>query len=274
MLCDKFGNHGYLSLKSCRKDAGLIIFRSNNVGTEFFESRRLFMQNQEQTQEQKKPNGQAAQGAREDDGAAPENADLEAQLNDAENRAAQMNEELLRAKAEVENMRRRAQDDIARAHKFAIEDFADALVPVKDSLERALQVDTPSTESLKEGVDMTLKQLSSAFERNRLTEINPPAGDRLDPGRHQAISMVPADQDANTVVNVLQKGYMIADRLLRPALVTVSQQKASQDQGAQQASPEQAPQQAPQQASQAQASQPQATQQQASQQQGSQDKPS
>jgi molecular chaperone GrpE len=139
-----------------------------------------------------------------------------------------MEEALLRARADAENIRRRAQDDVARAHKFAIEEFADALVPVKESLERALEIDTPSTESLKEGVDMTLKQLSSAFNRNRLVEINPAPGEKLDPERHQAISMIPAEQDANTIVNVLQKGYMIADRLLRPALVTVSQQKAPQ----------------------------------------------
>jgi molecular chaperone GrpE len=188
------------------------------------------MQNQEQTQEQKKPNGQAAQaeGATvEEDRAAPGEVNLEQKLADAESRAAEMQDALLRAKADAENTRRRAQEDVARAHKFAIEEFADALVPVKESLERALQVDTPSTESLKEGVDMTLKQLSSAFERNRLQEINPAPGEKLDPTRHQAISMVPTDQDANTIVNVLQKGYMIADRLLRPALVTVSQQKPS-----------------------------------------------
>jgi molecular chaperone GrpE len=203
------------------------------------------MQNQEQTQEQKKPNGQAAQGgqpAGDGEGTAPNDAKVEDRLAAAENRAAEMQDALLRARAEVENMRRRAQEDIARAHKFAIEDFADALVPVKDSLERALQVDTPSSESLKEGVDMTLKQLSSAFEKNRLSEINPPRGERLDPTRHQAISMVPADQDANTVVNVLQKGYMISDRLLRPALVTVSQDKTAQSsQQQQQAAPESPP---------------------------------
>jgi molecular chaperone GrpE len=220
----------------------------------------VFMQSQEHTQEQKKPNGHGAQDdqAAGEDGAAPNDAKLEAQLADAENRATETHDALMRARAEVENMRRRAQEDVARAHKFAIEDFADALVPVKDSLERALQVETPSTESLKEGVDMTLKQLSSAFERNRLSEINPPRGDRLDPTKHQAISMVPANQDANTIVNVLQKGYMISDRLLRPALVTVSQDKGGQQQGAQQqasqqqaapqeAAPQQAaPQQAPQ----------------------------
>jgi molecular chaperone GrpE len=101
------------------------------------------------------------------------------------------------------------------------------MVPVKDSLEMALKVETPSVESLKEGVEMTLKQLSAAFEKNRLVEVNPVSGDKLDPMKHQAISMVPAEQEANTIVSVLQKGYMIADRLLRPALVTVAQEKAS-----------------------------------------------
>jgi molecular chaperone GrpE len=90
----------------------------------------------------------------------------------------------------------------------------------------ALKVETPSVESLREGVEMTLKQLSSAFEKNRLTEVNPKPGEKFDPGKHQAISMVPSNQPPNTVVNVLQKGYLIADRLLRPALVTVAQQDA------------------------------------------------
>jgi molecular chaperone GrpE len=129
----------------------------------------------------------------------------------------------LRAKAEADNTRRRAQEDIAKAHKFAIESFAESLLPVKDSLEMALKVETPSIESLKEGVDMTLKQLAAAFDKHRLIEVNPQPGEKLDPMKHQAISMVPAEQEANTIVTVLQKGYMISDRLLRPALVTVSQ---------------------------------------------------
>lgn len=149
----------------------------------------------------------------------------EQKLAEAEARLAELQDSFLRAKAEAENMRRRAQEDIAKAHKFAIENFAEALVPVKDSLEMALKVETPSVESLKEGVEMTLKQLVSAFEKNRLLEVNPQAGDKLDPMKHQAISMVPSEQEANTIVSVLQKGYTIADRLLRPALVTVSQQK-------------------------------------------------
>ena len=148
---------------------------------------------------------------------------LEQRLAEAEAKSAELHDAFLRAKADAENMRRRAQEDIARAHKFAIESFAEAMVPVKDSLEMALKIETPSIESLKEGVDMTLKQLAAAFEKNRLLEINPQTGEKLDPMKHQAISMVPAEQEANTIVTVLQKGYMIADRLLRPALVTVSQ---------------------------------------------------
>jgi molecular chaperone GrpE len=134
-----------------------------------------------------------------------------------------MQDAYLRAKAEADNTRRRAQEDIAKAHKFAIESFAESLLPVKDSLEMALKVETPSIESLKEGVDMTLKQLVAAFDKHRLIEVNPQQGEKLDPMKHQAISMVPAEQEANTIVAVLQKGYMISDRLLRPALVTVSQ---------------------------------------------------
>jgi molecular chaperone GrpE len=149
--------------------------------------------------------------------------DLGQRLAEAEAKAGEMQDAFLRAKAEMENVRRRAQEDISKAHKFAVEGFAEALLPVKDSLEMALKVETPSIESLKEGVEMTLRQLSAAFEKNRLIEVNPQPGEKLDPMKHQAISMVAADQEANTIVTVLQKGYMIADRLLRPALVTVSQ---------------------------------------------------
>jgi molecular chaperone GrpE len=150
---------------------------------------------------------------------------LEQQLIEAQTRAAEMQDAFIRAKAEGENIRRRAQEDISKAHKFAIESFAEAMVPVKDSLEMALKVETPSIDSLKEGVEMTLKQLSAAFEKNRLLEVMPAVGDKLDPNRHQAVALVPAEQEANTVVSVMQKGYMIADRLLRPAIVTVAQAK-------------------------------------------------
>jgi molecular chaperone GrpE len=176
------------------------------------------MENQnEQAQTEKTP-------VAEDATVIPETT-LETQLSEAQAKIAEMQDAFLRAKAESENVRRRAQEDIARAHKFAIEGFAEALVPVKDNLEMALKIETPSLESLKEGVEMTLKQLSSAVERNRLTEISPQVGDKLDPMKHQAISTVPAEQEANTVVTVLQKGYAIADRLLRPALVVVAQGK-------------------------------------------------
>jgi molecular chaperone GrpE len=149
--------------------------------------------------------------------------DLGQRLTEAEAKLAEMQDAFLRAKADAENIRRRAQEDISKAHKFAIEGFAEALLPVRDSLEMALKIEVPSVESLKEGVDMTLKQLVAAFERNRLVELDPKPGEKLDPMRHQAISMVPSQQEANTIVSVLQKGYMISDRLLRPALVTVSQ---------------------------------------------------
>jgi molecular chaperone GrpE len=148
---------------------------------------------------------------------------LARQLAELEAKLAEAQDAFLRAKADAENTRRRAQEDISKAHKFAVESFAEALLPVRDSLEMALKIEAPSIESLKEGVEMTLKQLSSAFERNRLVEVNPQAGEKLDPMKHQAISMVAAEQEANTIVSVLQKGYMISDRLLRPALVTVSQ---------------------------------------------------
>lgn len=150
---------------------------------------------------------------------------LEEQLSVAEAKLAEMHDAFMRARAEGENIRRRAQEDVSKAHKFAIESFAEAMVPVRDSLEMALKVDSPSVESLKEGVEMTLKQLSAAFERNRLVEILPIQGEKLDPMKHQAVAVVPADQEANTVVSVLQKGYMIADRLLRPAIVTAAQAK-------------------------------------------------
>jgi len=150
---------------------------------------------------------------------------LESQLLEFKTKAAEAQDAFLRAKAEAENTRRRAQEDIARAHKFAVESFAESLMPVKDSLEMALKIETLSLASLKEGVEMTLKQLCSAFEKNRLSEISPKIGDKLDPMKQQAVSTVQIDQEPNTIVTVIQKGYTIADRLLRPALVVVSQGK-------------------------------------------------
>ena len=131
----------------------------------------------------------------------------------------------LRAKAEVENVRRRATEDVSKAHKFAIESFAEHLLPVMDSMYAALQHHNEDLQKLKEGVELTLKQLSGALEKGKIIEINPELGAKFDPHHHQAISMVDSEQEANTIVSVLQKGYLIADRILRPALVTVSQVK-------------------------------------------------
>ncbi|MFM6986325.1 MAG: nucleotide exchange factor GrpE [Hydrogenophaga sp.] len=131
-------------------------------------------------------------------------------------------DQFLRAKAEADNARRRAEDEIAKARKFAVEGFADSLLPVLDSLEAGLAVQEATIEQIREGAEATLKQLQSALSRNKVVAIAPAAGEKFDPTQHQAISMVPADQPANTVVAVLQKGYLIAERVLRPALVTVA----------------------------------------------------
>ena len=149
-------------------------------------------------------------------------------LIEAQARVAEYHEAYLRAKAEMENIRRRAQEDIAKTHKYAIENFAEALVPVIDSLEAALATPAATPEQMRSGVEITLRQLLSAFEKARLTPIDP-KGDRFDPNRHQAISMVPsAEVAAQHIVAVLQKGWVIADRVLKPALVTVSNGPAGQ----------------------------------------------
>jgi len=142
--------------------------------------------------------------------------------SDLEARHAELSDAYLRAKAEAENTRRRAEEEMAKARKFAVESFAESLLPVRDSLEAAIAIPAATPEQLLEGVHATLRQLTTALERNRVVEVNPPAGAKFDPHQHQAISVVPADQEPNTVVAVLQKGYTIADRVLRPALVTVS----------------------------------------------------
>ncbi len=162
-----------------------------------------------------------------DANAAPGTTDaneIHAQLAEAQARAGALQEEFLRAKAETENVRRRAQEDVQKAHKFAIENFAENLLPVLDSLEAALTHSSTDLAKVREGVELTLRQLTAALEKGRVIALNP-VGEKFDPHRHQAISMVPADQDANTVVTVLQKGYVIADRVLRPALVTVAAPK-------------------------------------------------
>jgi len=148
----------------------------------------------------------------------------EAALAEAQAKIVDLQESFLRAKAETENVRRRAQEDVAKAHKYSIENFAEGLLPVLDSLEAALQDSSGDLEKVRQGVDLTLRQLTSALEKSRVQVLNP-VGEKFDPHFHQAISMVPAEQEPNTVVSVLQKGYVIADRVLRPALVTVAQPK-------------------------------------------------
>ena len=156
---------------------------------------------------------------------AAEAPSLEAQLTDWQARHSEASDAFLRAKAEAENTRRRAEEEVSKARKFAVEAFAESLLPVRDSLEAAIAIPAATPEQLLEGVHATLRQLTQALERNRVMPIAPPAGTKFDPHQHQAISVVPADQEANTVVTVLQKGYLIADRVLRPALVTVTAPK-------------------------------------------------
>lgn len=147
-------------------------------------------------------------------------------LKQAQQEAAQAKDAWLRAVAEQDNIRKRAQADVAAAHKFALEGFAGALLPVKDSLESALAADNATLEHLRSGVELTLKLLGQAFEKHRIAEINPGAGEKFDPHRHQAMCAVESDAYApNTVMNVMQKGYALNDRVLRPALVTVAKAK-------------------------------------------------
>lgn len=188
---------------------------------------------QQPPRDEARPNASPAPGEREaaDRRApAPEGepaGDAETRLAEVERKLADTHERYLRSVAEVENVRRRAQEEVARAQKFGIESFAESLLPVKDSLELALAADALDVENMKEGVGATLRLLSSAFEKNRLVEIDP-RGQKFDPNLHQAISMVPASGmqppvAPGHVAHVLQKGYLIADRVLRPALVTVVQ---------------------------------------------------
>jgi len=152
-------------------------------------------------------------------------AQTQAELAELKAKSAELADQFLRAKAEAENARRRAEEDISKARKFAVESFADSLLPVTDSLEAGLTIKDASPEQIREGAEATLRQLTAALERNKVIAINPAPGTRFDPHQHQAISVVPAEQEANTVVSVLQKGYTIAERVLRPALVTVAASK-------------------------------------------------
>lgn len=150
---------------------------------------------------------------------------VQAELAELQAKSADLADQYLRAKAEADNARRRAEEEISKARKFAVESFAESMLPVADSLEAGLIIKDATAEQIREGAQATLRQLLAALERNKVIAINPAAGTKFDPHLHQAISVVPSEHEANTVVTLLQKGYSIADRTLRPALVTVSAPK-------------------------------------------------
>ena len=181
---------------------------------------------QEKTQSQGKDGAAAAANNGADSAAneaqAPEAMpSVEELLKQAELAAQEHHDAWLRAKAETENIRKRAQVEVANAHRYALETFSQALLPVRDSLEAALASPSLSLESLKAGVELTLKQLDAAFDKASIKEINP-LGEKLDPHKHQAMTAVSSDAEPNTIVEVLQKGFQLHDRLIRPALVSVA----------------------------------------------------
>ena len=147
--------------------------------------------------------------------------DIAALLRKAEDEANELKDAWLRARAEIENVRKQAVNDVAKAYKYAIEKFAEDLLPVKDSLESTLAADNASPEALRSGVELTLKQLEAAFDKARIKEISP-VGQKFDPHLHQAMVTVDSDKPANTVTSVFQKGYQLNDRVIRPALVAVA----------------------------------------------------
>jgi molecular chaperone GrpE len=151
-------------------------------------------------------------------------AELQAKLAAATSEVEKIREDWLRAKAETDNVRRRGQEDVAKAHRYGIEGFSGALLAVKDSLDAALMVENTSIENFKEGVELTARQLDTVFEKFAIKAIDP-KGEKFDPHRHQAIGQLESEQEPGTVVNVLQKGYLLNDRVLRPALVMVAKAK-------------------------------------------------
>ena len=176
------------------------------------------------------PDQPSSQGP-SDDAAAPADVaplpDTEELLRRAELKAQEHHDAWLRAKAEAENIRKRTAIELTNAYKYAVEAIAADLLPVKDSLEATLAAESAALETLRSGVDLTLKQLNTVFAKANLKEINP-IGEKFDPHRHQAISMLPSDKEPNTIINVLQKGYSLHDRVIRPALVTVAKPKDDQ----------------------------------------------
>ncbi len=153
---------------------------------------------------------------------APAEPDLQAQLDAALAQNTTLQDLALRAKAEAENARRRAAEDVSKAHKYALENFAESLLPVRDTLELGLANTTQTEAALREGVEATLRLLVSAFEKHKLLAIDPAAGTKFDPTFHNGVSMMPSEHPAQTIAVVMQKGYQIGDRVMRPALVAVS----------------------------------------------------
>ena len=206
-------------MRGLEKPAGRAIFRAYRS---FFSKKSMSENNPQEEVQQAAPGDTTADAeAQLTESLAQaqgELAALQAKCND-------LADQYLRAKADAENARRRAEEDVAKARKFGIESFAESLLPVADSLEAGLAIQGASLEQVREGAEATLRQLTAALERNKVVAINPPAGEAFNPHLHQAISMVPSEQAANTVVSVLQKGYSITDRVLRPALVTVAAPK-------------------------------------------------
>ena len=162
-------------------------------------------------------------GEQEPVSAEPTYEDLQARIAELE---AQLKDEQLRALANEQNLRRRHQQEIADTHKFAGQKFAVEMLPVKDYLEMALLDQSGNFDALKMGVQMTLNELQKAFDATQIKEINPKAGDKLDPNIHQAMQAVASEQEPNTVVGVMKKGYTLSDRVLRPAMVRVAQKEA------------------------------------------------
>ena len=170
-------------------------------------------------------NGAAVPAAETNDAPAMETAQgMEELLKKAERAAQENHDAWLRAKAEADNVRKRSQTDIANAHKYALDGFAGELLAVRDSLEAALASGNAATDALRSGVELTLKQLTGAFDKFSVKEINP-LGEKFDPHKHQGIGVVEADAEPNTVVSVLQKGYTLNDRVIRPALVTIAKSR-------------------------------------------------
>lgn len=166
----------------------------------------------------------AQTGAAETANAAEIIPSMEEMLKEAERKAQEHYDAWMYAKAEGENIRRRAVEDVSKAHKYAVERFSNEMLAVKDSLEAGLAVETATVENFKSGMELTLKQLSGVFEKFNIKEINP-VGEKFDAHKHQAIGMVDSEQPANTVVSVMQKGYALNDRVLRPAMVMVAKGK-------------------------------------------------